>query len=153
MSKEPSAETKRLLAQLAQRAGQISGLMASIMTRYKQLEHLNDDELALILQTDALGLARLALSKRPSPDEHFAGQTEQIASYSSTDAVKLAQLIRYVDSMDALAQKPAVAAVAESTEQFIPKVSGVVAAARDRDPGDEENEADDVAGSREPNSD
>lgn len=143
---ETSDETKRLLTQLAQRVQNKAELMASVLTRYQHLEQLNDQALAARLQTDALGLARLALCKRPAPDARFAEQVRQIAGYTNADASQVAQVIRYIETIDALAQKPVTETAEESTTQSIPKWSGVVAAARDRDDTEAQNGDDNVAG-------
>lgn len=167
---ESSQETKRLLIQLAYRAQNEEGLMARVLMRYQQLEKMNDDALAAQLQTDALGLARLALCKLPVSDARFAEQVRKIATYAKADPAQIASVIRYVESMDALAQKPATQVWEETTTQPLSKWSGVVAAARDRDEiesendtrspsppnvqsGDRVSEDDDVAGAGEPKDD
>lgn len=145
-------ETKRLLAQLAQRAQNETGLMAPVLVRYQQLEKLNDDALAALLRTDVLGLSRLALCKKPVSDARFLEQVRQTAAYANADAAQIANLIRHVDSMDALAQKPNASLAAKTTGQVVAKWSGVVAAARDRDETESANE-DNVAGAGEPKGD
>lgn len=141
-----SQETERLLAQLAKRAQNEVGLMAGVLARYRELENLSNDTLAVQFQTNALGLARLALCKQPASDAHFANQVREIAAYANADVSQIAQVIRHVQSVDALAQKPVAQAAAESAKRPISKWSGVVAAARDRDATEPKDEDDDVAG-------
>ena len=144
-----SQEIERLLVQLAKRAQNEARLMAGVLARYRELENLSNDALAVQFQTNALGLARLALCKQPASDAHFANQVREIAAYANADAAQIAQVIRYVQSIDMLAQEPATRTTAESTKQPISKWAGVVAAARDRDKTEPKNEDDNVAGPNE----
>ncbi|HZQ09245.1 MAG TPA: hypothetical protein VFD70_21895 [Anaerolineae bacterium] len=144
---------ERLLAHLAERVRDNPAFMANVLMRYQQLEKMDENALAAYLQTNALGVVRLKLCRRPESGARFAEQVRQIAAYANADVAHVAQVIRYVESIDAFAARPTGQLSDETARRSNPKWSGAVAAARDREESDQENEDDNVAGSDESNRD
>jgi hypothetical protein len=80
--------------------------MAWVLARYRELERLDDDRLAAFLGIDRPALDRLALCGRPRP-ELFAADVQDIAAHVGADPLRLANLIRQVEALQALARAPA----------------------------------------------
>lgn len=132
------------LAKLAHRLRDNPTFMASILATYQQQERLSDDALAAQLQTTPEMVVRLALCKRPDASSpQFADQVRQIATYTNGDAGQLAHLVRRVDSLLKLAQKPKPSQSEEITAQRKQLYHGLMAAARDRIETNEDDSASD----------
>lgn len=130
------------LAGLASRLQNDPAFMASILAAYQKQERLSDETLAAQLKSTPEMMVRLALCKRPeSTSSRFADQVRQIAAYTNLDAAQLAQIIRQVDSLAKLSERPKAPqseATSAKTVRFYP---GLLAAARDRTEADEDDPA------------
>jgi hypothetical protein len=129
-----SEDIKRTLEQLQMLSWRLrtdSRYMAWILTTYQIQERISDQKLKELLELSTLSFVRLSLCKRPngnSPD--FWMKVSQIAQYVSIDPVRLANIIRQVESLDELSKMP------DSITNEKPAVSfksGLLAAARDRE--------------------
>lgn len=132
----------RPLAGLARRLRDNPAYMAHILAIYQRHERLDEKALADHLGTTPEMLTRLALCKRPEANSpQFAQQVRQLAAYTQSEAGQLANLIRQVDSLERLADRPAVPgkeSAETSPRQLRP---GLLAAARDRSDTDEADQA------------
>ncbi|MBE3116810.1 hypothetical protein IMZ68_06350, partial [Candidatus Bathyarchaeota archaeon] len=103
------------------------------------------------LNTTPEMFVRLALCKCPnSNSETFASQVREIATYTNIDPVILANVIRQVNSLDALSKLPQRGeGLNENVRKLVP---GLLAAARDKieneevENGKTNNESKDVTG-------
>lgn len=108
--------------------------------------HYRQDELDVIPLAEDLGIShdlliRLALCRRPdSTSEEFANQVREIADYTLTDEAQLASLLRQVDTLEKFAQLEGSAPDMAFEPRSLP-VTGVLAAARDRDEEDDGDSA------------
>lgn len=137
-----SPHANRQLAELARRLRDNPTFMASILATYQRQERLSDDALAAQLQTTPEMVVRLALCKRPDASSpQFADQARQIATYTNTDAGQLAHIVRRVDSLMKLVQKPKASQSEEVTTQRKHLYHGLMAAARDRTKTSEDDPA------------
>jgi hypothetical protein len=116
--------------------------MAYVLAAYQRQESLSDEELAEALGTLPELITRLALCRRPAASApQFAEQVRELADYTLTDEAQLAGILRQVDGLKRLAALPA--AVPEGEAQVGLSLSGVLAAARDREEeSDEPQQAD-----------
>lgn len=129
---EPSARTLEQMQNLAERLSANPDYMASVLTAYKKLEHISDARLLEILDTTPDKLCRLALCKRPNSQEaRFSDDVRQLALYTSIDPLRLAVLIRQVESLVTFAAMPKRIEPLASN-QGVSKSAGVLTAARDR---------------------
>ncbi len=113
--------------------------MAYVLAVYQRLEGLSEEGLASELGTWPEMLTRLALCQRPCGDAaHFAEQVRRMADYTLIDEAQLAGILRQVESLEQLAQRPVSGPA--TAESRLPEW-GVLAAARDR----EDEEANDDA--------
>jgi hypothetical protein len=128
-----SANASRYLAGLARRLKDNPDFMAYVLSVYQTQERLDDTALAERLGTSLDMLSRLALCKRPSTKpEQFADQVRQITVYVGIDSGVLANVIRQVDSLEALERQ---ATALDSDRQATYRShteAGLLAAARDR---------------------
>lgn len=92
----------RLLAYAADRARMHPDYLGWVLAQYSTLEHLAEPELVRLLGMTGDELARLRLCLRPRAD-HFAADVEQISATFNIDAGRLAQIVRFVDSVTAMA--------------------------------------------------
>jgi hypothetical protein len=87
-------------------------------------------------------LVRLALCKRPVAESpQFAEQARQIAAYTHIDAAQLAHIVRQVDSLAKLSERPEAPQPEETNAKTAPFYRGLLAAARDRTEADQEDPA------------
>lgn len=130
------------LAGLASRLQNDPAFMAYVLTIYQKQERLSDDALAAQLGSTPEMLARLALCKRPEVSStKFADQVRQIAAYTNTDVTQLANIVRQVDSLKTMSERPKVSqpkTTGAQEQRFYP---GLLAAARDRTEAAENDEA------------
>jgi hypothetical protein len=132
-----SAKVGRYLAGLAHRLKGNPDFMAYVLSVYQTQECLDDRALAEHLRTTVEMLPRLALCKRPSTESaRFADQVRQIAAYVSTDPAVVANVIRQVGSLEALARRPVVLDSDEQPTRQPYTEAGLLAAARDRSEAD-----------------
>lgn len=137
-----SPDALKQLAGLARRLQNDPAFMASILATYQRQERLSDEALAAQLQTTPEMVVRLALCKRPDArSPQFADQARQIATYTNIDAGQLAQIVRRVDSLMKLAQKPKASQSEEAAPQRKQLYHGLMTAARDRTESNEDDPA------------
>lgn len=126
-----------LLRYAASRAASNRFFLAGCLAEFSRLHGAGEDELARFLSCSRNALPRLALCRRPDPESpRFRTDVERIAAACDVQAIRLAQLIREVETMKALAE-------AGQMRQNTPE--GLLAVARDDDelhPGDEESPED-----------
>lgn len=142
--------TSRTLEQLQLLASSLKNnpeYMAGVFTSYQKIEKLSDAQLMLTLGASPLTFSRLAICKRPAEDSpDFAQELRQIADYANTDFVILANIIRQVDSLQALHSRLEGEHETHPGSQPTRVPSGLLSAARDQ--MDQEQEAHDgVSGS------
>ncbi|MBL8207299.1 MAG: hypothetical protein JNM09_23905 [Blastocatellia bacterium] len=119
----------QLSVAFARRLQNDARFMAYVLAAYRRQEGLSEEELASELGIWPEMLTRLALCQRPHSDAtQFAEQVRRIADYTLIDEAQLAGMLRQVESLERLAQRPLTAPA--MTEQSLP-VWGVLAAARD----------------------
>jgi hypothetical protein len=125
-------ETSSALVRLAHRLRNDPRYMSYVLATYQRQEGLTDEELAQELGTLQELSIRLALCKRPmSSSSRFADEVREIADHTLTDEVQLASILRQVDGLEKLTSRPGSAA--QETSQPNYSLSGLLAAARDRD--------------------
>ena len=125
---------------IAQRLRSDARYMAYALAAYQQQEGMDETELASALGTFHEMLTRLALCRRPSANAaQFAEQVRLMADYTLIDEALLAALLRQVEVVERLAQRPV--HMQESTTATATDLPewGLLAAARDRE--EAENEA------------
>jgi hypothetical protein len=124
----------RQLAGLARRLQDNPDFMAYVLAAYKRQETLmSDNALAKRLNATPAMLTRLALCKRPVPDSpQFAEQVRQIAAFTNIDAAQLANIVRQVNSLEKLFERPKVLRSEEADVQQMQLYPGLLAATRDR---------------------
>lgn len=135
-----SRESLGPLTKLAHRLQSDPRYMSYALAVYQQQESLDEEELAHLLGTLPELILRLSLCKRPAPlSPTFAEQIRELADYTLTDEAQLANILRQVDSLEGLNQRPVSLITAEDDAQQRHALAGLLAAARDRDEtGDEE---------------
>lgn len=107
------SDDARMLAYAAHRAKAHPHYLGWVLARYSQLENITEPELAIILGITSHDLARLSLCLRPRAD-CFAADVEHISATFNLDAGRLAQLVRFVESIDAMAGPDTSTVAAES---------------------------------------
>jgi hypothetical protein len=103
----------RMLAYAANRAKAHPHYLGWVLARYSQLENIAEPDLAKILRTTSHDLARLSLCLRPRAD-CFAEDVEHISATFNLDASRLAQIVRFVESIDTMASLDTSTVSAES---------------------------------------
>jgi hypothetical protein len=113
-----------LLLQFASRkAAKNHFFLAVTLSDFCMFRRMGEDELAKFLGCSPVVLTRLSLCRRPDPDSsRFRSDIERIANILGIKSVQLAQLIREVDTINALAKVKAM-------KQESPE--GLLAVARD----------------------
>jgi len=145
MSTRPETGPARHLARLAEKLRADPAYMAHTLHEYQERERLDDDALARGLHLQVDRLPRLKLCKRPSPrSKAFSEELRQIAVYTGADHVALAQIIRNVDSIEQMKNLPSMTGM-EAKERALPSTSGLLAAARDSDAMDSDEESSDIS--------
>jgi len=117
---------QELLQRAAERACAQPFFLGSALTAFAAAEGLDNAGLANRLACTVFLLPRLALCRRPA-GQTFASDVQRIAERFEVDPLKLAELLRTVEALDALER----AWAGESTTS-VPG-GGWLAAARDRD--------------------
>jgi hypothetical protein len=113
------------LQRAAQRASQRPFFIASALLAYQTLGQLGEDELAEFLGCPLAALPKLALCRLPDAmASDFRAEVERIASYSGANSVRLAQILREVESTAALHNA--------RYHQAVTTGQGALMAARDR---------------------
>jgi hypothetical protein len=126
-----------LLRRAAERAGHHPFYLASSLLAYARAERLDDAALAASLGCDLDTLPTLLLCRRPTGSGAvFRADVEAIAARFGIEAARLAALIRAADALVSLRDAPA------------DQPNGLLAAARDREPGGDRKRAEDE---RQPN--
>jgi len=102
-----SPPDQSLLQRAARRASQCPFFLASAFSEFQSLRGLDEEGLARWLGCPMQSLVKLALCRRPDgASPRFRAEIEQIATYGGACPVRLAQLIREVDSVAALRCAP-----------------------------------------------
>lgn len=101
-------DTEYLLKQAASRAADSDYFLAKVFRTYEKIERLTSSTIAHHLGCTPETLIRVALCRRPYSDDpgRFKADIERIAEHFNLDAPKLANLVRYVDTMKSLSQSP-----------------------------------------------
>jgi hypothetical protein len=107
------SDDARILAYAANRAKAHPHYLGWVLARYSTLENIAEPDLAKILGTTSDDLARLSLCLRPRAD-CFAEDVEHISATFNVDAGRLAQVVRFVESMEAMASPDTSAVSAEA---------------------------------------
>jgi hypothetical protein len=124
---ENSPSDDELLSQAASHAANRPHLFASVLTRYADLNNLDDDGLRAEIGCDARTLTRLRLCLRPDPDPGaFSLDIQRIAETLGLNATVLAQIVREVEATDAFTRSP-------GQSPFSSTPGGMLKAARDHD--------------------
>lgn len=96
------SDDARILAYAANRAKAQPHYLGWVLARYSTLENITESELAEILGTTSHDLARLSLCLRPRPN-CFGEDVEHISATFNLNAGRLAQVVRFVESVEAMA--------------------------------------------------
>src|SRR5262249_60538398 len=107
------SDDTRMLAYAANRAKAHPHYLGWVLAQYSKLENIAEPDLAKILGTTSHDLARLSLCLRPRAN-CFAEDVEHISATFNLDAGRLAQVVRFVESMEAMASPDASTVSAES---------------------------------------
>ena len=99
--------TETALDRAAVRASLSKAFLAFDLARYREFEAIDRAELARRLALDQGKLARLELCRSPRRNVSFARDVEAIAAFTGTAPRTLAELVRLVDALAALAASPA----------------------------------------------
>jgi hypothetical protein len=123
-----SDKPSNALAYAAQRAVQHEFFLAGILHEYQQANQLDDDGLAKFLGCHINDLSRLALCRRPVPEQKaFMRDIEHLAQRFHLNGDQLAIIVRQVNSLRALRQQL-------TSNRKAQQIEGILRAARDRDP-------------------
>ncbi len=110
----------------AKRAAEEAFLLGYDLREYRELHEASEDELASVLGCTPEALVCLSLCRRPDPAaQSFRADVEQIALHCGVNSLKLAALLREVDSIRTIRQMPLPVPTTFAE-------SGLLAAARDR---------------------
>lgn len=124
------------LSALARKLRSDPRYMAYALAVYQQQENLSDEELAETLGTLPELLVRLSLCRRPAPSvPQFAEAVRELADFTLTDEAQLAGILRQMDGLERLSTVAAATREeeAEAETQSEPLLTGLLAAARDRE--------------------
>jgi hypothetical protein len=142
MSETP-LNTIEQLKLLAKRLQTNEEFMSFVLAAYQRREHIDDDHLMVQFNTTPEMLIRLALCKRPNTNvASFSSQLREISAYTKIDPGLLANVIRQVESIDALIKLPSKGVDKKGLASK--RMPGLLAAARDQteEKKIEENKAD-----------
>jgi len=95
------SDDARMLAYAANRAKTHPHYLGWVLARYSELENITEPDLAAILGATSHDLARLSLCLRPRAD-CFAEDVEHISATFHLDAGRLTQVVRSVESIEAM---------------------------------------------------
>lgn len=121
------------LAKLVGRLENNARFMAYVLAQYRKQEELTLQELVEELGAVPAMLVRLALCGRPdtgSPE--FSEQLREIADYTLTDEVQLAEILRQVEVLEKFSQRTKIDDSSQPEVTSSGALSGLLAAARDR---------------------
>jgi len=107
------SDDTRMLAYAANRAKAHPHYLGWVLARYSKLENMPESDLAKTLGTTSHDLVRLSLCLRPRADS-FAEDIEHISAKFNLTAGRLAQVVRFVESMEAMASPDTSPVLAES---------------------------------------
>lgn len=131
----------KLMERFAQRLRSDSQFMSYALSLYQEQEGLSAEELAEEIGAMPAILTRLALCKRPDPGSpQFAQQVREIADYTLIDEGQLANLLRQVDAVERLTKRPSQMTHQQAETELAHPLSGLLAAARDRDQPEHDQE-------------
>ena len=104
MNEQPSSSNAdRLLAGFSARLSHDSHYMANLLSTYKRYERVSNEDVAKLLDTSPAAIVRLSLCRRPnSGSKDFGEQVKQLSVYANADVVRLANLNRQVEGLEAL---------------------------------------------------
>ena len=88
------------LAHAVRRAEQRPEFVASVLARYRDAEHVGEEQVASRLGCSEQDYLRLALCR--APRQPSAGDFQQLAAFAGADALALARIFRRVAALDAL---------------------------------------------------
>ena len=113
--------TSGLLAQAAAHAAKWSHLLANVVERYLQLNHLTEDELCLLLRCDLDSVNHLRLCGRPDADPMaFSIDIKRLADKFDLDAGALASMVREVDAVETFGSLNTSGKAGQKTTLFLP---------------------------------
>lgn len=95
------------LARAAERASEQRGFLGWDLARLRSFMALDRHELARQLELDDASLTRLELCRSPRRDRSFRADIEVLADYVSSDARRLAVMVRLADALSVLRTAPA----------------------------------------------
>lgn len=99
--------TAELARRLARRLEANPEFLAAAFRRYRDVQRVDDAGLAHLLGADPDDLPRIALCRRPRQDAAdpglFRRDVEAIAEDFTLDQMRLAEVVRFVDVVDAIA--------------------------------------------------
>lgn len=89
-----------MMLKIAEKAKQRKFFLSSTFSIFQSAHGINDEELSQILGCSIDDLNRLALCRKPNSEIlSFKEEVEQISNSFSVDKVRLAQIIKEVDSI------------------------------------------------------
>ena len=148
MNKTPPTNTDQLRL-LAAKLKENHDFLAWVLSTYQQKENMDDERLIAHLKTTPEMLVRLALCKCPNSNSPaFASQIREISTYTNTDPIDLANIVRQVDVLEILSKTKN----KESFQTIGRLAPGLLAAARDKldvdenEPKDSSKESDSSKG-------
>lgn len=109
-----------LLRRAAQRAGRSEFFLASLLLPYAEIEGLDEAGLPRLAGCKPTQIPALLLCRRPASGAAFADDVRLIAERLGVDPLRLAEVIRLAEAVNALGKAGA------------GSVAGLLAAARDR---------------------
>ncbi|MCI0441379.1 MAG: hypothetical protein L0177_19940 [Chloroflexi bacterium] len=122
MNEETNAD---ILQRAARQAAQRPFFLAGDLAAYQSLYGMGEEQMADYLGCSTESLAKLALCRRPGKiAPHFGADVERIAAYAGVDSVRLAAILREVESVASLRNTQA--------QDSAARERGFLMAARDR---------------------
>lgn len=129
-----------LLVELARKLRSNPDFMSHVLFAYQQQEQLSEEDLADQFGAAPEMVVRLSLCKRPIADSPtFASEIRDLSDFTLIDETVLAHVIRQVDSLNELAHLIGTGAH-EVGDTASATLTGLLAAARDRDGAEPEHE-------------
>jgi len=138
-------DTDYLLKLAASRAAESDYFLAKVLRAYEKFEKLTSAETARHLGCTPETLIRLALCRRPYSGDpgRFKDDVNRIAEHFGLDVAKIANLVRYVDTMESLSESPQLTSVVSDR--------GILLTARDQEQKTETKEPEKKADDNEEN--
>ncbi|HEY8475660.1 MAG TPA: hypothetical protein VIN09_02190 [Chloroflexota bacterium] len=98
-----SDRARDLLRRAAERAATEPSLLASLLRAYRELQGMDEEQLASELECNVADLSRLGLCRRPDPGSaRFRADVQRIAAHVGVSPVALARVVRTVSAAGAL---------------------------------------------------